>query len=203
MVIKTSAKTKKTETPFGAAIEKLYSKSAPLLMFEALLFAIVAVIIFIKPLPILATLTIIFGVVLALFGLYQLFIGLLGGPNEMAGNKTWNIILGLLKVILGIVFLFQPAGSMIAITYAMAILLLIKSISSLVFSIRLWRAKFGNYVLDTLMSVGMIVLAVLVMFFPYFGAVTAMYFIAVTLLVYAVADVSMYTKLLKLKKTVQ
>lgn len=189
---------KESTHPTSAAIKKLYTKSAPMLMFEALLFIVAAVIIFIKPVSILATVTVLFGIVLAFLGLYQLFVGLFGGETDMSG-KTWNIILGLAKLILGVIFFFQPAGSMITVIYIFAILFLIKAISTFVFAIRMLRAKFGS-ILDLLTSIIMIALGILVLFFPTFGVVTTMYFVAITLIFYAIADLVMYSKLLKLKK---
>ena len=187
--------------PMQEPIEKLYSKSAPVLMFEALLFLVASIAIFIKPVQILTTLTAVLGVFLGLFGIYQLFIGFFGGKNEMAGKNT-NIVVGLLNVILGIVFFTLPAGSMITMVYIFAILFFVRAITSVVFSIKTSRARFGNYAFDIFIAIMMIALAVLILFFPMFGAVTVMYYIAITLFLYALADINMYFKLLKLKKIV-
>jgi uncharacterized membrane protein HdeD (DUF308 family) len=182
------------------AIKKLYNKSAPMLLFEALLFFAASVLLFIKPVAILATSIAVFGIVLAFVGLYQLFVGLFGEENEMSG-KTMNIILGGLKIILGAIFFIQPSGSMITIIYVLAILFLIKATVTLVFSVRIFKAKFGS-VMDLLTSAVMIALGVLILFFPKFGLITAMYFIAITLLFYATVDIGMYVRLLRLKKMV-
>lgn len=182
------------------AIKKLYNKSAPMLLFEALLFLAASIFIFVKPVPVMATITVVFGIVLGFIGLYQLFVGFFGEQNEMAG-KTMNIILGLVKAGVGAFFFLQPAGSMITVIYIFAILFLIKSIATMVFSLRMFRAKIGS-VMDVVTSVIMVALGILVLFFPTFGIVTAMYFIALVLLFYAIADITMYVKLLKLKKTI-
>lgn len=203
MVTKKQSKQKKpsSDSRVNMAVNRLYTKSAPLLVFEAILFGFAAILIFVKPIAIMATLTMLLGIGVGLFGIYQLFVGLFGGERDMAG-KTMNIVLGIVGIIVGIVFLAQPQGSMIAVVYIFAIMFMVRAISSLILSIRLWRAKFGNYMLDIVMSLLMIALAILVMFFPGFGMVTAMYFLAATLLLYAIADISMYSKLLKLKRAV-
>lgn len=189
------------EHPMQEPIEKLYNKSAPLLMFEGLLFIVAALLIFFRPIPILATLTWVFGVILALFGVYQTILGLLGGQSTF--NGRWgNVLFGLINVALGAIFVIWPAGSIITVVYLFVILFFVKAIKALLISIQLWKYKFGSYMIDMVISVAMLVLAALMLFFPRFGAVTVMYYLGITLLLYAIADFKMYSELCKLKKLV-
>lgn len=181
------------------SIQKLYSKTAPLLMFESVLFLFAAVLFFVHPLQILAALTVVMGAVLALFGLYQIFIGLFSSSEENP-SKAFNAVFGIVDIIIGIVFFLQPAGSMIAIMYVFAALFLFRSIQYLILSIRMWQANFGHYVINTLLSLAMIVMAVLIFFFPGLGAVTAMYYVGVILVFYALSNLFMYRELFKLRK---
>ena len=71
---------------------------------------------------------------------------------------------------------------------------------ALVFSINMIRAKFGHYWFDLIMSIILIALAVFLMFYPIAGAVVMVYYLAITLLLYAAADVYMYIEILRLKK---
>lgn len=190
-----------SSNPMQKPIEKLYNKSAPLLMFEGLLFTAAALLIFFRPLPILATLSWIFGLVLIMFGIYQTIIGLVAGESESYGRWA-NVLFGVINLVLGVVFISWPAGSIITIIYIFAILFFVKAIKALLISIQLWKYKFGNYFADMVISLGMLVLAALMLFFPRFGAVTVMYYMAITLLLYAIADFKMYSELRKLKKMV-
>ena len=64
------------------------------------------------------------------------------------------------------------------------------------------RARFGNYWFDLIMSIILIALAVFLLFYPMAGAVVMVYYLAITLLLYAAADVYMYIEILKLKRLV-
>ena len=182
------------------AVQKVYSKSAPLLLLESVLFVIAAVLIFVRPLQILATLMLVFGIVLGVIGIYQLFVGFFGGNRENSSEKTLSLIFGTINIALGLVFFFQPVGSMFVMVYIFALLFLIKAIRTFILSLEMFRARAGYYFIDILISVGMAGLALLVLFYPKLGAVSAMYLIAITLLLYAFAGLHMYLELLRLKK---
>ena len=65
------------------------------------------------------------------------------------------------------------------------------------------RAKIGYYWFDLIMSLVLIALAVLLLVYPVAGAVVMVYYLAMTLLLYAAADVYMYIEILQLKKLVE
>ncbi len=203
------AKQKSTKTikpaqeagPIRSAIKRMYDKTAPLLLLESILFIIAAVIVFIQPIQILTVLTLMFGIVLALFGLYQTFAGIFDSGRD-ASVRSMNIVFGIVNVILGVVFFMQPAGSLFAIIYIFAALFLFKGIKALILSVQLWKAKFGHYVISTMLSLAMIALAVAMLFIPAIGAITAMYYIGAILLFYGLSDMYIYSELRKLKKRI-
>ena len=181
------------------SLKKVYSKNVPLLAFEAVFFIFAAVLIFLMPLQVMATLTILFGIILALFGLYQILGGFFAKEKEGSG-KVINIFFGIVNLVLGLVFFLQPVGSMIALVYIFAILFLIKALRTFVIALEMSRAKVGPYGLEIAISIFMAALAVLVLFYPALGAKMAMYFIGATLILYALADTHMYVELTKIKK---
>lgn len=184
----------------NSAIKKLYDKSAPLLICEAIVFVVVAVLVFFKPVAILATVTFILGIALVLFGLYQACVALFGEKKDPM-DKTLSVVFGIINIAIGVIFCLQPAGSMITVIYIFALLFLFKAIKALIFSIKMAKYKFGHYVLDILMSVILIALSVMIIFFPIAGAFTVMYYLALVLLLYAGADIHMYLELRRLKKS--
>lgn len=198
----TKSKNEKSESksfnPVAASVKHLYNKSAPLLICEALLFGVAAILMVFKPVAILTALTFVIGVALVLFGLYRTIAGFV--VSRDAGGGWLDVMFGLVNVVLGVLFCIYPVGSVTAMVYIFVILFLFKSLRALVFSINMIRAKFGHYWFDLIMSIILIALAVFLMFYPIAGAVVMVYYLAITLLLYAAADVYMYIEILRLKK---
>lgn len=192
-------KTKKTNS-ITASVKRLYNQSAPLLICEALLFGIAAIFMFFKPVAILTALTFVIGIALVVFGLYRTIAGFI--VSRDMGGGWFDVVFGLVNVVLGVIFCIYPVGSIISLVYVFVLLFLFKSLRALIFSINMIRAKFGHYWFDLIMSVILIALAVLLLVYPVAGAVVMVYYLAITLLLYAVADVYMYIELLRLKKLV-
>jgi len=184
--------------PIAASVKRLYNKSAPLLICEALLFGVVAVLMVIKPVAILTALTLVIGIALILFGLYRTVAGFV--ISRDMGGGWFDVLFGLLTVVLGVLFCIYPVGSVISMVYIFVVLFALRAVLSLIFSINMIRAKFGHYWFDLIMSIILIALAVLLMVYPMAGAVVMVYYLAVTLLLYAAADVYMYIEILRLKK---
>ena len=200
-------KVKKLDTHRGegvnrikAAIKKLYSKSAPLLLCEAILFGVVAIFMIVKPVAFLTLLTIIIGVSLILFGLYRTIVGFVASRG--VGGGWFDVLFGLVNVVLGILFCIYPVESMISLTYVFIVLFLFKALRALIFAINMVRAKFGHYWFDLIMALLLLGLAILLMFFPMAVAVAGAYYLAIALLLYAAADIYMYIELLRLKRLV-
>lgn len=184
--------------PVAASVKRLYNKSAPLLICEALLFGIAAILMVFKPVAILTALTFVIGVALVLFGLYRTISGFV--VSRDMGGGWFDVLFGLVNVVLGVLFCIYPVGSIISLVYIFVVLFLFKALRALVFSINMIRAKFGHYWFDLIMSVVLIALAIFLMAYPMAGAVVMIYYLAITLLLYAAADVYMYIELLRLKK---
>ncbi len=186
--------------PVAASVKRLYNKSAPLLICEALLFGVAAILMVVRPVAILTALTLVIGIALVLFGLYRTIAGFV--VSRDAGGGWFDVIFGLLTVVLGVLFCIYPVGSITALVYIFVILFMLRALLSLIFSINMIRAKFGNYWFDLIMSIILIALAIFLMVYPMAGAVVMIYYLAITLLLYAAADVYMYIEILRLKRLV-
>ena len=186
--------------PIAASVKRLYNKSAPLLICEALLFGVAAILMVIKPVAVLTALTFVVGIALVLFGLYRTIAGFV--VSRDAGGGWFDVVFGLLTVVLGVLFCIYPVGSVAAVVYIFVALFALRAILSLIFSINMIRARVGYYWFDLIMSIILIALAVLLLFYPVAGAVVMVYYLAITLLLYAAADVFMYIEILRLKKLV-
>lgn len=193
-------KKRKNTSVIAESIKKLYNKSAPLLVCEALLFGVAAVLMFFKPVAFLAILTFIIGGALVLFGLYRTIAGFITTRDFGAG--WFDVLFGLLNVIIGVLFCIYPIGSMVSLTYIFVILFMFKALRALIFAINMARARFGHYWFDLIMSIILIVFSIILLVYPLAGAVAVVYYLAITLLLYAAADVYMFIELLRLKKLV-
>ena len=185
----------------AASTEKLYSKSAPLLIGEALLLGVIALFMAFKPLVVLGTLIFVLGCGLILFGLYRTIAGFV--VARPYGGGWVDVVFGLVNVVLGILFLVYPSGSIMALLYIFLVLFLFKSLQALVFAINMMRARVGHWGLDLIVALGLCVLAVALLFWPMAGAVAIVYWLAITMLCYAAADIYMFIELRHLKKLVE
>lgn len=189
----------KKKTTEVKSLKKLAAQNAPLLLLEAALFTFAAILIFMRPIQTLALLTLMFGIVLLVFGLYQLLFGFFGKENA-PHEKTLSLVFGVINIVLGLIFFLQPVSSMVALVYLFAILFLVKAIRTIVIAVDMMRSKSGHYAIDIVVALIMATIAVLALLFPAFGALTAMYFIGVTLALYAAADIYLYMELVQVKK---
>ena len=191
---------KKSRCNTCASVERLYDKSAPLLLGEALLLGIIAIFMVFKPLVVLGTLMFILGCGLILFGLYRTVVGFVASRPD--GGGWVDVIFGLINVVLGVLFLVYPVGSMMALLYIFLFLFLFKALRSLVFAINMARARFGHWVFDLVVAILLCALAIALLFWPLSGAVAIVYYLAITMLFYAAADVYMFIELRQLKRMV-
>lgn len=194
------SKQSKSTDAIAASVEKLYNKSAPLLIAEALLLGIIAIFMAFKPLAVLTTLMFVLGCGLILFGLYRAIAGFVAARPY--GGGWVDVIFGLVNVVLGVLFLVYPAGSMIALLYVFLVLFLFKALRALIFAINMARARFGHWVFDLVVALALCALAIALLFWPMAGAVAVVYWLAITMLFYAAADVYLFIELRQLKKAV-
>ena len=195
-------RSKKTETKQSVRAKPVRSRRSPTNLVAAsvqrLLFGVAAFLMVFRPMSILTALMYVIGVALVLFGLYRTVAGFV--VSRDAGGGWFDVLFGLINVVLGVLFCMFPAGSVISMVYIFVVLFLFKSLRALVFSINMIRAKFGHYWMDLIISIILIALAVILLFYPMAGALVMVYYLAVALLLYAAADVYMYIEILRLKR---
>ncbi len=189
---------KEPRNPIVAAINRMYSKSVPLLIGEALLFVVAATVLFIKPVLVLTVFTYIIGVALLVFGLYRM----VAGFTSDNGAGGIDVVFGLVNIVLGLLFVVYPAGSLVSVAYIFVVLFFFKALRVLVFAINLARARFGHYILTLIGGIVLFALAVALFFFPLGTFIAMTYYLAVLLLIYAIADIYMFVELSRLKMLV-
>jgi len=182
------------------SVQRLYDRSAPLLIGESVLFIIGAALMLFRPVSILTALTFVIGIGLVLFGLYRTIAGFV--VSRPAGGGWIDVLFGLVNIVLGVLFCVYPMSSMISLVYIFVVLFLFKALRALIFAINMARAKFGHYVLDLILAIILVGLAVFLLFYPVAGAVAMIYYLAITLVLYAAADIYMYMELRRLKKQI-
>ena len=198
--------TKQTRTeqvvknPVAHGIQRLYDRSAPLLLAEALLLFCSGGIMLWRPVGLLTVLTLVLGGALILFGLYRTIAGFVASRGY--GGGWLDVLFGLINVGVGVLFCVYPLGSMISLVYVFVILFLFKALRTLVFAINMARVRFGHWVFNLVMSVILVGLAILLLFYPTAGAVALVVYLAITLLMYAFADIYMFFELRRLKRVV-
>lgn len=191
-------KTNTKVAKFGALVNKMYHNTAPLLLIEAILFAIMSILMLIKPVEILSAVTFVIGGVLVLFGLYR--VSMVFVSNLGLGVGSFDVFFGLVTLILGVVFLVYPRDAMIGIIYVFVVLFLLNALRMLFFAINMARIGFGHYIIDILVSILMICLSVVLLFIPNVAVGIMVFFLAVILALYAAADVYMFVKLYRLRR---
>lgn len=198
---KSKRKSYSEDASIKSMVRRLYDKSAPLLICESLLFFVAGVFLLVKPVAILTALTFIIGIGLVLFGLYRTISGFITSRN--IGGGWFDVLFGLINIVLGVLFCIYPVSSLLSVVYIFVILFLFKALRALIFAINMARAKFGHYIFNLVMAILLVALAVALLFFPMAGAIAMVYYLAMTLFLYAVADIYMFIELLRLKKAAQ
>ncbi|MBR4892136.1 MAG: DUF308 domain-containing protein [Alphaproteobacteria bacterium] len=183
-----------------AKVQRLYDKSAPMLLFETVLFALFGVFMLIKPVGFLSVITIVFAGALMLIGFYRVVSGLVASHEY--GGGWQDVLFGLVNIILGVLFFAYPLGSIIGMMYLFVLLFIAYAVNSLVFAINMTRARFGYYVFNLILSIILLVIAVSLLFFPLEGAVIGVVLLAILLLIYAAVDFYMFIEITRLKNKV-
>ena len=188
------------DNPVVASINRMYRKGAPMLIGEALLFVAAAAVLFIKPVLVLTVFTYIIGAALLIFGLYRMVSGFVA-TNDNAGGI--DVVFGLINIVLGLLFVVYPSGSLVSVAYIFVVLFFFKALRVLIFSINLARARYGHYWIILAAGLLLFALAVALFFFPLGTFIAMTYYLALLLLVYAVADVYMFISLKRLREFVE
>ena len=177
-------------------LQRLYNKSAPMLLFEAVLFAVFGVFMLIQPVGFLSVIVTLFAIVLMLIGFYRVVSGLVA--SQEYGGGWLDVLFGLFNIIIGVLFFAYPIGSVIGIMYLFVILFIVQSVHSVIFAINLTRARLGHYVLNLILSLVLLGVAISLLFFPLAGAVLGVVIMAILLIVYAIADFYMFIQIYRL-----
>ena len=112
-------------SPVAHSVQRLYERSAPLLVVEALMLACVGVIMLWGPIKLLTVMTFVLGCALILFGLYQTVVGFVASRGYYGGGWL-DVLFGLINVGIGVLFCVYPFGSIIGLVYVFIILFLFK-----------------------------------------------------------------------------
>ena len=202
-MVKKTGKTKvisKEKAKIANFVKHVYHNSAPLLVGEAILFSISAVLMMFKPVEFLSAITFIIGIALILFGLYR--VGMAFVSSHGVGFGTLDAFLGLVGIILGVVFCVYPYAATVGVMYIFVVLFLMNALRLMFFSINMLRLHFGNYWFDLIFSIVLIVLALVLFMMPNLAIGVLVWFLAAYLLLYAAADVYMFIKLFKIKRSI-
>ena len=199
--VKESSKLKDKKSNLVRLVDQVYRNTAPLLVGEALLFVVVAVLMMIKPVEILTAVTFVVGAVLVLFGLYRVSMVFVSNQGFTAG--TFDVFFGLVTFVLGVVFCVYPHSAGIGVVYIFVVLFMLNALRMLFFSLNMARVGFEHYVIDIVVSIALILLSVILLFMPNLATGVLIWFLAIYMILYAAADVYMFVKLLRLRRTIR
>lgn len=181
-------------------VHRIYDKSAPMLLTEAVLFAGMGVAMLINPMGVLTFITYILGGALLLLGSYRTIAGFLASHDY--GGGWLDVTFGLINILIGILFFMYPSGSIVGLMYIFILLFMSKSISALIFAINMIRVRFGHYVFNLIMAIILVGIATFLLFNPLAGAIVIIITLAIMLLLYSVIDLYMFIQVHRLKKHV-
>lgn len=181
--------------------DRVYRNTAPLLLAEAALFTIVGLVMMIKPVEVLTAITFIVGAVLVLLGLYRVSMVFVSNQGITAG--TFDVFFGLVTFVLGVVFCIFPHGASVGVIYVFVVLFMLNALRMLFFSINMARIGFRHSRADIVVSIVFLLLSVLLIFIPNLAMGILVWLIAIYMLMYAAADIYMFIKLLRLRRTVR
>ncbi len=180
---------------------QVYRNTAPLLLGESLLFVAVAILLLIRPVEMLSAITFVVGLGLVLFGLYRVSMVFVSNQGFTAG--TFDVFFGLVTFVLGVVFCVYPHGATVGMIYIFVVLFMLNALRMLFFSINMARVGFRHSRADIVVSIVFLILSALLLFMPNLAIGVLVWFLAAYMLLYAAADVYMFIKLLRLRRTVR
>lgn len=186
--------------PVAHAVQRVYERSAPLLIVEAIVLVVAGVIMLWKPVDVLGVMTFVLGGVFILLGLYRTIAGFVVARG--VGGGWLDVVFGLLGIGVGALFCVYPIGSMVSFVYVFVVLFLFKALRNLVFAINMTRVRFGHWGFNLIMSVILVALAMILLFYPMAWAIAVVVYLAIILLVCAAMDVYMFIKFRRLKSLV-
>ncbi|MBQ8686877.1 MAG: DUF308 domain-containing protein [Alphaproteobacteria bacterium] len=188
------------ENPVAYGVQRLYSRSVPLLLGEALLFIGIGVLMLIKPLDVLMLLTLVLGGGLILSGLYRVIAGFVASYGY--GGAWVDVVFGLINIAIGVLFCVYPLGAVISLVYVFVVLFGVKAFRALVFAINMARVRFGNWRFNFIVAMLLVVVTIMLLFYPTAGAIAVVVYLAIMLFMYALFDLYMFWQLRRLKRVI-
>ena len=188
------------ENPVAYGVQRLYSRSVPLLLGEALLFIGIGVLMLIKPLDVLMLLTLVLGGGLILSGLYRVIAGFVASYGY--GGAWVDVVFGLINIAIGVLFCVYPLGAVISLVYVVVVLFGVKAFRALVFAINMARVRFGNWRFNFIVAMLLVVVTIMLLFYPTAGAIAVVVYLAIMLFMYALFDLYMFWQLRRLKRVI-
>lgn len=182
------------------SVQRMYNKTAPVLIVESVVFMVLGILMLVNPLGFLSMITFVFGCALILIGFYRMVSGFI--VSHETGGGWPDVLSGLISVIIGVLFLIFPLGSMVGLVYLFVVLFVFMAWRALVFAINMARVRFGNYVFNLVMAIALFCVSVWLLFYPTAGATAVVIYVAVILMMYAVANLYMYWVLRRLKRDI-
>lgn len=158
-------------------------------LIVAILFFIAAYFAFSNPAETLQTITIIFGIVAILRGTLAI-VDYFRGRNETAvqGNLTFQLIIGIIGVLVGLAFLFFSGLGTAVLSYAFAIWFLVDSVEGLFRSSRYRERSNGLYWTALILNILGLVVGVLLILNPLTALFTFSYLIAFAFLYFGILN---------------
>ena len=196
---KTKIRDKKQELTRLA--DRVYRNTVPLLLTEAALFAIIGLVMMIKPVDVLTAITFVVGAVLVLLGLYRVSMVFVSNQGITAG--TFDVFFGLVTFILGVVFCIFPHGTSVGVVYIFIVLFLMNALRMLFFSLNMAHVGFEHYVTNIVVSVVLLMLSVVLLFVPNLAIGILVWLLAIYMLMYAAADIYMMDQIIRLRRAVR
>ena len=180
---------------------RLYTKSTNFLIGEAVVFALVGLMLLFSPVRFLNGIMMVLGGALVIFGAFRMLSGI-KATREYGGGRM-DILFGIMNMVIGALFFAYPTGAVVGIMYIFILLFLVNAIRTFVFAINMVRMRFGHYVFNLFVAILTLVLAIALLFYPLAGAVVAVMMIGVMLLIYSCVDLYMFMQLRQLKKKIE
>ena len=180
----------------GEVVKKIYRNTAPLLVGEAILFTVAGILMLVQPIEFLSVITFVIGAVLVVFGLYRVSMVFVSNLGFSVG--TYDVVFGLVTLVLGVVFCVYPHGATIGLMYVFVVLFMLNALRMLIFAVNMVRIGFGYYIVDLFIGGFMLVLSIVLLLFPMLFGGFLVACLAVYLFICAAIDVYMFLKLLNL-----
>ncbi|MCR4917935.1 MAG: DUF308 domain-containing protein [Alphaproteobacteria bacterium] len=190
----------KDKAKLADLIRRVYKNSVLMLVGEAVLFSVLGVLMMFEPVEFLTSVTRVVGVGLVFFGLYR--VGMAFVSSHGMSIWTFDVFLGLLGLVLGMVFCIFPYSATTSVVYIFIVLFLMNALRVVFFAINMLRIHFGHYWIDLCLGLGLVIVAFTLLLMPNLGTGILMWFLAGYLLLYAASDIYMFIKLSKIKRAI-